>query len=181
MIEGLEINHLRTLDALYRFGSITVAAEQLSVSQQAISLQLKRLRAILGDRLFVRSGRGVAPTPYARRIEPCVRRVLAVLNDIPLPGALPLERLERTLTISATDYAQRVVIGPLLRELHRSMPGVRLAVVDIEGSGLTPRMHRGEIDLAITSSDPTFAARWPTISGTWCRSSCGTSAPSARR
>lgn len=153
MIDGLEVNHLRTLDALYRFGSITTAAEHLDLSQQAVSQQLKRLRELLGDRLFVPSGPGVAPTPYARRIEPRVRQILVLLHEIPASDALALDRLEGTLTVSATDYAQRVVLGPLLRELQEGAPRMKLAVVDIEGAGLPRRMHQGEIDLALTSGE----------------------------
>ena len=85
MIEKLEIHHLRTLDALYRFGNITLAAEQLNVSQQAISLQLKKMREILRDRLFIRSGHGVTATPYAKIIEPHIREILSKINNIPLP------------------------------------------------------------------------------------------------
>ena len=47
MIDKLELTHLRTLDALNRFDTISAAAEHLDVSQQAVSLQLKKLRAIL--------------------------------------------------------------------------------------------------------------------------------------
>lgn len=152
MIENLEVGHLRTLDALYRTAGTTAAAEHLGVSQQAVSLQLQRLRRMTGDRLFVTSGHGMMPTPYARQIESKVRQVLVLLHDIPLPGSLALDEVDRTLSVSATDYTQRVVVGPLLEDLQASAPGVRLAVVDIESAGLTDRMHRGEIDLAFTTS-----------------------------
>ena len=56
MIDQLDISHLRTLDALARFPTISAAAEHLDVSQQAVSLQLKKIRTILGDPLFVRTG-----------------------------------------------------------------------------------------------------------------------------
>jgi DNA-binding transcriptional LysR family regulator len=49
MIEKLELNHLRMLSALYKLGTVSAAAESLDVSQQAVSLQLKRIREILGD------------------------------------------------------------------------------------------------------------------------------------
>ncbi|MBL1418891.1 MAG: LysR family transcriptional regulator, partial [Alphaproteobacteria bacterium] len=53
MIEKLEIKHLRTLNALYKFGNMSLAAEYLNVSQQAISQQLHKMRDILADELFV--------------------------------------------------------------------------------------------------------------------------------
>ena len=67
MIEKLELNHLRMLSALYRMGSMSAAAEHLDVSQQGVSLQLKRVRDVLEDPLFVRIGHGMVPTRTATR------------------------------------------------------------------------------------------------------------------
>jgi len=150
MIDKLEITHLRTLDALVRFGTISAAAEHLHVSQQAISLQLKKIRLALGDPLFVRTGHGMAPTPYAKRIAPQVSQVLAQLNAIPLPFDTAPEQAERTLVISGTDYTQKVIVADLVRDLRRHAPKVRVVVVDIEVSALTRKLHQGEIDLIFT-------------------------------
>lgn len=150
MIDKLELTHLRTLDALARLGTISAAAEHLSVSQQAISLQLKKIRVILGDPLFVRTGQGMAPTPYARLIAPLVKQVLAQLNEIPLPFDVRPEQAERTLVISGTDYTQTVIVTDLVRDLRLHAPKVRIAVVDIEVSALTRKLHQGEIDITFT-------------------------------
>ena len=151
MIDKLEITHLRTLDALSRFDTISAAAEHLNVSQQAVSLQLKKLRTILGDPLFVRTGQGMAPTPYAKLIAPHVAQVLAQLNAIPLPIGVRPGQAERTLVISGTDYTQKVIVADLVRALRREAPGVKVAVVDIEVSALTRKLHQGEIDLIFTA------------------------------
>ncbi|MGI0117498.1 LysR family transcriptional regulator [Zooshikella sp. RANM57] len=151
MIEQLEIRHLKTLDALYKFGNISSAAEYLNVSQQAISFQLKKIRVILNDRLFVRTGHGVTPTPYAKLIEPHIYKVLTHLNNIPLPGSIIPSKIEKTLVISATDYTQKVIIGALVKMLRASAPKVKIIVINIESVNLTKKMHQGEIDLAFTS------------------------------
>lgn len=153
MIEGLEISHLRTLDALFRASNITAAAEHINLSQQAVSQQLQRLRKLTGDRLFVPSGHGMVPTPYARQIESQVSQVLVLLNEIQQSDSLTLNRIERTLTISSTDHAQKIIVGPLLQELRDLAPGVKVVVVDIESAELTRRMHQGDVDIAFTSSD----------------------------
>lgn len=151
MIEKLEIHHLKTLEALYRFKNISSAAEHLDVSQQAISLKLKNIRDILGDRLFVRTGHGVTPTPYANLIEPHIHKVLGHLNEIPLPASVTLSETERTLVISATDYTQKIIVGELIKELREHAPQVKVIVINIEAANLTKKMHHGEIDLALTS------------------------------
>lgn len=151
MIENLEINNLRTLDALYKFGNISAAAESLNVSQQAVSLQLKKIRVILSDELFVRIGHGMTPTPYAKLIEPHIRKVLTYLNEIPLPNSVTPRNIERTLVISATDYTQKVIVGKLIKVLREFAPNVKVIVINIESVNLIGKMHKGEIDLAFTS------------------------------
>jgi DNA-binding transcriptional LysR family regulator len=152
MIETLEVVHLRMLNALYERGTVTSAAEALDVSQQALSLQLKRTREILGDPLFVRSGQGMVPTPYAVLIQPHVRQLLALLHAMPTPGSIPLAALERTLGVSATDYAHRIIVIDLIRELRRAAPRVKVKIFNIEGASLVRRMQEGEIDVAFTSN-----------------------------
>src|SRR5688572_16576147 len=124
MIEKLELNHFRVLSALYELKTVSAAAESLDVSQQAVSLQLKRIREILDDPLFVRTHHGMVPTAYGQLIQPHVIQVLALVHAMPRPTSIPLEALERTLSISATDYAQRIIVGDVIRKLRRAAPRV---------------------------------------------------------
>lgn len=152
MIERLELNHLRMLSALYTLGTMSAAAESLAVSQQAVSLQLRRVREILGDPVFVRTGHGMVPTAYGLLIQPHVHQVLAAVHAMPMPTSIRLQDIERTLSISATDHAQRIIVNDLIRELRVAAPRVRVKVFNIEAAGLVRRMQQGEIGLAFTSS-----------------------------
>lgn len=172
MIEKLELNHLRMLSALYTRGTVSAAAELLDVSQQAVSLQLKRIREILGDPLFVRTGHGMVPTAYGQLIEPHVHRVLTLVHAMPMPTSIPLADIERTLSISATDHAQRIIVGGLIRALRRAAPRVKVKVSNIESTGLVRRMQEGEIGVAFTSNGyvpegllttPLFAERYACV------------------
>lgn len=152
MIEKLELTHLRMLSALYEQGTVSAAAESLDVSQQAVSLQLKRIREILGDPLFLRTGHGMVPTAYGLQIQPHVHQVLALVQAMPMPASIALADMERTLGISATDHAQRIIVGDLIRALHRAAPRVKVKVSNIESAGLVRRMQEGEIGVAFTSN-----------------------------
>ncbi|MBL1241487.1 MAG: LysR family transcriptional regulator [OCS116 cluster bacterium] len=152
MIEKLEIKHLRTLNALYKFGNMSLAAEYLNVSQQAISQHLHKMRDILANELFVRAGHGMIPTAYAKQLEPHVQKILTSLNEIPLSNSLEPNQVERTFVISATDYTQKVIITELIKDLRLSAPKVKILVTDIESTSLTQKMHQGEIDLAFTTN-----------------------------
>ena len=76
-IKDLDLNLLRLFDAVWRTRSVSLAAQQLGLSQPAASQGLARLRAVLGDALFERSGSGVRPTPRADRLAQAVVAVLA--------------------------------------------------------------------------------------------------------
>ena len=174
MIDKLELNHLRMLSALYEQGTVSAAAEALDLSQQAVSLQLKRVREILGDPLFMRTGHGMVPTAYGQLIQPHVRQLLALIHAMPMPTSILLENIERTLSISATDYAQRIIVGDLIRELRRAAPKVKLKISNIESASLVRRMQEGEIDMALTSngyvpegllSIPLFTERYICVAG----------------
>lgn len=140
------------LSALFEHGTVSSAAEALDVSQQAVSLQLKRAREILGDPLFVRTGHGMVPTAYGELIRPHVSELLARLQAMPRPGSVPLAQMERTLGISATDHAQRLIVGELIQALRREAPRVRVKLSNIESTSLVRRMQEGEIGVAFTSN-----------------------------
>ncbi|WP_313083002.1 LysR family transcriptional regulator [Pulveribacter sp.] len=152
MIDKLELNHLRTLDALYALGHMSAAAQRLGVTQQAVSLQLKNLRTLLGDPLFVRTGHGMVPTAYAQSIRAQVGQILQLVSTLPAPQSQALDQLERTLTLCATDYTQQIVVADLVAALREHAPRVRVLVANIEGAALLRRMQQGEIALAFTSS-----------------------------
>ncbi|GHA06518.1 putative transcriptional regulator, LysR family protein [Arenicella chitinivorans] len=142
MILDLEISHLKTLDALYRFDTVSAAAESLAISQQAVSLLLKRIQQILDDRLFVASGQGVVPTSYAKHIEPYVQQVLAAMHNIPLPTAFSPISVNQVLSIAATDCTQHTVVSSLITQVAELAPKVRVVVSSIESAELTRKMHQ---------------------------------------
>jgi len=152
MIEKLELHHLKTLAALLHYQNISLAAESLNLSQQAVSAKLKRLRDILGDNLFIREGHGIVPTPYARSILPYVESLISQLNAFPLPACNDISKMERQIVISATDYAQAVILPKLINKLRQVAPQVKVIVCNVEVAALTKKMSQGEIDLAFTTS-----------------------------
>ena len=67
-IKKLDLNLLVALDALLDERNVTRAADRLSLSQPALSAALARLRALVGDQLFIRAQRGLVPTPLGDRV-----------------------------------------------------------------------------------------------------------------
>lgn len=68
MIARLDLNLVIIFDAIMREQSITGAAQQLAMTQPSVSKAVTRMRHVWKDPLFVKNGRGIQPTPYAREL-----------------------------------------------------------------------------------------------------------------
>ena len=82
----LDGNLLRLLLHLTEEESITRAAENLGVTQSAVSHMLTRLRAIVGDPVVVKSGRGVVATAHAKAMAARARVLLDYLREFSHAG-----------------------------------------------------------------------------------------------
>jgi DNA-binding transcriptional LysR family regulator len=147
---GVDLNLLVALDALLTERNVTRAAARIGLSQSAMSHALGRLRDLLGDAVLVRTAGGMVPTARATRIGPAVRRALAEIGSA-LAGEAPFEPAtsRRTFTLAAVDFAELLLLPPLLARLARVAPGVDLWVKSIPedlGGALA-----GGVDLVIGS------------------------------
>lgn len=125
----LDARLLRTLVAVIDAGSVTGAAQQLGVTQSAVSHGLDRLRAITGDALFVKAGRGIAPTAHAQALAVQARELLERLQAFARHGAFDPARWQATFTIAANDFQRDVLLPPLAARLRAQAPGVRLRLL----------------------------------------------------
>jgi DNA-binding transcriptional LysR family regulator len=67
-INRIDLNLFAVFDAIYTAGSLTKAADVLCITQPAVSNSLSRLREMLNDPLFVRTGHTMTPTPAAHSV-----------------------------------------------------------------------------------------------------------------
>ncbi|WP_047049642.1 LysR family transcriptional regulator [Vibrio mexicanus] len=86
MLEKLDLNLLRVFSAVYHHQSITLAADEMGMTQPGVSGLLKRLQNQVGCQLFIRSGRGIAPTRQAqeliRQIDPALVQINNALENL---------------------------------------------------------------------------------------------------
>ena len=78
----MDLNLLTTFLAVYKHSSITVASEQLDISQPAVSAAIKRLEGVVGKALFVREGRGIAPTGAAVSLANKIEDPLNIIGTV---------------------------------------------------------------------------------------------------
>lgn len=154
-IRHLDLNLLKTLDALLDERSVTRAAERLSLTQPAVSGMLTRLRESFDDPLFVRAQRGIVPTLRAEQLAAPVKQLLGDIEHLLRPQAFDPATADLTVSIASTDYALRAVVVPLLSVLRAQAPNIRVAVQPVDAQQLPGQLERGEIDLALVTPDST--------------------------
>jgi len=130
-IDGLDLDGhlLQMLVAVNDEGSITRAAERLGVTQSAVSHGLGRLRALVGDPLFVKSGRGITATAQAGPLAERARRLIEELRAFPTAAGFDPARLQRCITIAANDLQRDLLLPTWLRRVRAQAPGVTLRVI----------------------------------------------------
>lgn len=120
---------LRLLIAVHEEGSVTRAAQRLGVTQSAVSHMLDKLRGIVGDPLFVKSGRSVVATAQAGELVAQARDLLDRLHLFSSKAAFTPATLERTLTIAANDLQRDLLLPALFALLKEEAPGLSLRVI----------------------------------------------------
>ncbi|MEX0365107.1 MAG: LysR family transcriptional regulator [Ruegeria sp.] len=115
---------LRTFLTILEESSVSKAADRLGVTQSAVSHTLGKLRAVLGDPLFVRSGQGLTPTERALALKEPVQKVLDGMRA--LTEGRPFDPLseEMQFQIAANDLQRELIFPTLLRAARAE--GVRL-------------------------------------------------------
>lgn len=152
-IRTIDLNLLRTLDALLDERHVGRAAHRLGVTQPAVSGMLVRLRGSFDDPLFVRTQRGVQPTMRALALAEPVKRILGEVEALLRPVAFDPATAAFTLTIAATDYALQAVVVPFVTRLRGLAPGIRVATRPIGNDLVAQQFERGELDLALMTPD----------------------------
>jgi DNA-binding transcriptional LysR family regulator len=149
-IKSVDLNLLPVLDALLRQHSVTLAARELDMSQSAVSTALGRLRALLGDQLFVRTGRGMLPTPRASQLAEPVAAILDKLRDEVLSsqGFVP-STSQRDFTLGLSDVGSYVLWPRIVSVVSQQAPLVRLRLRVMSQAHIASALEDAEVDVAL--------------------------------
>ncbi len=152
-IARIDLNLLVYLDVLLRERNVTRAANQLGISQPAMSNGLKRLRDLFDDPLLVRTSEGMTPTERARELEPEIRRLLLELEKTVQPRSnfVP-EESRRVFRFMASDYAECTLIPSLLARLRNLAPHVTLDIMTPSDVSYQD-VEQGKVDMVINRFD----------------------------
>ena len=153
-----DLNLFVVFDVIYTERNLTKSGEVLGITQPAVSNALSRLRENFNDELFVRTSKGMVPTPVAENMVNDIRQALDLIrNSISESESFNPKTANATFRISIGDTSEYRLLPQLIKNISNSAPGV-----DVQ-SYLTPRtetpkeLAAGNIDFAIDPpihSDP---------------------------
>lgn len=149
-LQSFDLNLLKTFDSLMETRSVSQTAQQLSLTQPAVSNALARLRRLLDDPLLVRTRQGMEPTERALQLKTPVKEGLRQLEGALLPaGSFDAGASTRCFTLATPDFIAVKLLSRLMPRWQQIAPGVTLEArhlgPDTPGKGL----EQGSVDLAV--------------------------------
>lgn len=149
-LKDVDLNLLVVFNELHKHGRVSVAAQILGISQPGVSNALSRLRKLLGDELFLRTSRGMVPTPYAQSLAQPIADALGALHGtLNARASFDPARSERAFVIGVNDVGETYFLPRLMQALDSVAPGVTIRTVRTTSIDVRDEMERGRIDLAM--------------------------------
>ena len=145
----LTLRQLEYLVTLADTGSFAQAARLAGVSQPTLSQQVKALEDRLGVRLLDRSSTGAILTPIGRSVVAKARGVLGEVRDIEALAGSAATGLTGTLRLGTTPTLGPYLLSPIIAELHRAAPGLRLYVREGIPDAQALALSRGDLDVLL--------------------------------
>lgn len=148
--QNLDLNLLSALDKLLRLKSVSQAADEMAITQSAMSNALNRLRQYFDDPLLVQVGRRMMLTPRAEGLAAPVRDILVRIEAaVATPPGFDPASSTRTVTLMVSDYSLSTVVPPFVRRVAARAPGMRL-MIRPQRTFPGVQLEQGDTDLLIS-------------------------------
>lgn len=152
MITDINLEYYKIFYYVGKKGSITLAAEELSISQPAVSQAVRNLEKSLGCKLFVRMAKGVRLTGEGEVLFSYIERGYEAIlaGERKLDELLNLQAGE--ICIGASDMTLQFYLLPYLEAYHEAYPEIRVTVTNAPTPETMRRMRDGQIDFGVVST-----------------------------
>jgi DNA-binding transcriptional LysR family regulator len=149
-LADIDLNQLVLFQQLMVERRVSKVAENLGLTQPAVSNTLAKLRRQFGDDLFVRTPAGMVPTPFAEQLAEPIGYALGMIHSgLNQHSRFDPASVKRSVTIGMTDIGEIVFLPRLVERLREEAPGVSLITVRTTATSLRDDMEAGKVDLAI--------------------------------
>ena len=157
-IAQVDLNLLKTFEALHDESSASRAALRLGVTQSALSAGLRRLRELYGDQLFIRTGRGLAPTLRANQLKPVISEALdRCRQSLAMISPDNLHYGGRSVVLGLSDDFEIAYGRRLMDAIAQRLPKLRVIFRQTHSQIVAGALLDRDLDLAITAGG--FAER----------------------
>lgn len=149
-----ELNLLIIFDAIMTEQSITRTADRLSMTQPAVSNAVARMRAAWNDELFVKDGRNIQPTSYAKNLWQQIRDPLQQLSNAIDPDEFDPKTAKRTFRLSVSDIVVDTIWSDLRRLFEAEAPGLNIHAVPHTIVNTQQVLDDADVDLVVGATNP---------------------------
>lgn len=146
---AVDLKLMVVFDAIMTERNVSRAGARIGMSQSATSNALNRLRELLADQLFIRTGSGMQPTPFALRLTAPIHEALQLFRNALEPSLFDPSNSTWTYRLAISDHASIVMLPALAGHLTRVAPGVRLVLRPKVNAEVAGQLDANEIDFAI--------------------------------
>ncbi|MBD0786627.1 LysR family transcriptional regulator [Vibrio sp. Y2-5] len=146
----MDINQLRLLVVLEKERNLSKAAQKMFMSQSAASHVLSKLRDRFDNPLFIKTRKGMEPTPLVQMLLPDIQKGLSSI-DMAFAKTKPFNPSvdAKTFYIGAIDYFEFYALPRLGKALEKNAPNVRIAIEILSENMQMERVEQGHIDLTL--------------------------------
>jgi DNA-binding transcriptional LysR family regulator len=149
-LKDIDLNLLLVFHQLLMERRVNAVADKLGLSQPAVSNALNRLRRLLGDELFLRTAKGMEPTPYATQMaEPIAYALTTIHSSLNQRFTFDPASSDRKFSLGMTDIGEIYFMPKLMKILADIAPGVSVSTVRNTAVNLRDEMESGHVDLAV--------------------------------
>lgn len=151
MNTSMNWDYYRTFLAVLREGSLSGAARSLGLTQPTVGRHVDALEEASGEPLFLRTPKGLLPTPTALTMRPHAEAMAATAAALERAASGSLDRISGTVRISASEVIGIEVLPPILADLQERHPGL---VIELSPSDAVEDLLNQAADIAIRMVEP---------------------------
>jgi DNA-binding transcriptional LysR family regulator len=151
MVQNLNLKHVATFLAVAETNSFKAAAEQIHISQSAVSVRIRLLESGLGVPLFHRTTRSVKLTNEGQRLFAVAKDVFVDMKRIAAELREEASLQRGLVTIAATPTLAATIMPAAMAEFGKLYPGITVKLVDVDSGRGLEMIMRGDADIGLLS------------------------------
>ena len=149
LFNRIDINLYPLFVMIYEHQSISTAAQNLFISQSAVSHALQRLRQLLCDELFIRTGRKMLPTPYSDQIYSSVKQALISIQSISIQHSDFDPSQIKTIKIAIHDEIEPIIFPKLIHHFDQLNLNIQFLSIKLDRKTVESELMSQQIDFVI--------------------------------